>query len=106
MADVAKTLKDAVVDKGASVVGLTAKAGLSAVRMRKAVDALRSEFGHEISIVVGGPLVETFPDPSLPLWAGLDMLVLGDGEQAFQQLSPPGRRICRTWWGRSNRSLT
>lgn len=90
--DVAKTLKDAVVDKGASVVGLTAKAGLSAVRMRNAVDALRSEFGHEISIVVGGPLVSTFPDPSLPLWAGLDMLVLGDGEQAFQQLSPPGRR--------------
>lgn len=90
--DLSKTLNDAVVASGASVVGLTAKAGLSAVRMRRAIDELRIAFDHEISIVVGGPLVSTFPDPSLPLWTGVDMLVLGDGEQAFQQLSPPGMR--------------
>ncbi len=84
--DAPNSLKDAVVTTGASVVGLTAKAGLSAVRLRSAIDGLRTEFGNEISIVVGGPLVSTFPDPSLPLWSGVDTLVLGDGEEAFQQL--------------------
>lgn len=94
------------------VVGVTAKLGRGALRMRQVVDAIRV-LAPALPIAAGGPLVSSHPDPGLPLWSGVDALFLGDGEMALPrwvaQGHPPGlhgpfedadldRAGIPTWW--------
>jgi radical SAM superfamily enzyme YgiQ (UPF0313 family) len=65
-----------------TVWGITGKLGNGALRLRRAIDAIRA-LDHGAAIAVGGPLASTFPDISSPLWQGVDALLLGDGESAL-----------------------
>jgi radical SAM superfamily enzyme YgiQ (UPF0313 family) len=75
-------------------VGFTCKLGLAAKRFRTATDALRAEFPSDLRVVAGGPLVSSFPDPSHPLWRGVDALFLGDGETALVDWVSDGMKRC------------
>ena len=65
-----------------TILGVTAKLGHSARRMRQVVDCARS-MTPSIRIAAGGPLVASFPSPKMKLWSGIDALFWGDGEDAF-----------------------
>ena len=65
-----------------TVVGITAKMGNGARRMRKVVETIRSSDRH-LPVAVGGPLVASYPDIVDPLWNGIDALFLGDGEDTM-----------------------
>jgi radical SAM superfamily enzyme YgiQ (UPF0313 family) len=80
--DPASATLQLVEDLKPDAVGFTAKLGRGAFRLRQAVEAIRREH-LGIHVVVGGPLVATYPDPTLPLWRGVDALVWGDGEDAL-----------------------
>ncbi len=65
-----------------SVVAFTGKVGNAARRMIEAIAAVSGAY-PKAKIAVGGPLVSSFPDPAHPIWAKVDALFAGDGEEAF-----------------------
>ncbi|WP_432824707.1 B12-binding domain-containing radical SAM protein [Dactylosporangium sp. CA-092794] len=80
--DVAAAVPAALGRHRPTVVGITCKLGLGAARFRAVVDVVRRE-SPDTTVVAGGPLVSSFPDPAHPLWAGLDAVFWGDGETAL-----------------------
>jgi radical SAM superfamily enzyme YgiQ (UPF0313 family) len=80
--DVVDSIVTAIIDFEPDVIGITGKIGVAARRMRDIVDASRAT-KPGVRIAVGGPLVASFPDPLLPLWAGVDAIFPGEAETSF-----------------------
>lgn len=87
--DAASATLQLIDERKPDAVCFTAKLGRAAFRLRQAIDAVRREHPR-IHIAVGGPLVATYPDPTLPLWQGVDALVWGDGEDALLEWAEGG----------------
>jgi radical SAM superfamily enzyme YgiQ (UPF0313 family) len=89
-ADIEDTLARALSERPPDLIGVTAKVGRGATRLRRVVEVSRRCAPHA-SVVAGGPMTATFPSLEHAIWAGVDALLLGDGEQALPAWIAAGR---------------
>jgi radical SAM superfamily enzyme YgiQ (UPF0313 family) len=81
-ADLDSAIPQAISAFDPGTVAITCKLGLAARRFRRIVEIVRTET-PAATIVAGGPLVGSYPDADHPLWAGVDAVFWGDGEEAL-----------------------